>query len=190
MVSHPTSEPSAEAGAAGQPVRLLTPSGSVVHQPPEWQPLLIEALVPLSRWQDASLDRQGVFLPLSVRRVGAEARVVADWPRSGPGRYRLRLSLDGTVHEAIIHVRPTKISSEELFRLVEELQTSLPVNIALALQRGGGHVGLAITAPQAPSLAEELERLRTALLGDNAVPGLESLLRRIARDPHQVLRSN
>ena len=171
-------------------VRIIRPDGSVLLEPPEWEEVLIEVLVPVVRWQDVALDRNGVPLSLSLRQIGGSARVVANWPRSGPGRYRLRAIIDGGVHEIIAHVRSAKLSADDFGHLIEDVQFSLPLAVALALQRAGGLAGIALASPREATLAEELERLRRAVRGTSDVRGLTALLRAIARDPHHMLSAH
>jgi hypothetical protein len=150
--------------------------------------MLVEVQCPSDRWADVSVFRQGVPLLLGVRKIAGRVCLVAEWTRTGPGRYLLRVVLGSTVHDEIVDVRPTKISSADFAGIIEELQSTLPVSIALALQRMGGLVGSARVAPRNPTLAEELERLRTAVSGGPQTSGLSQLLPALSRDPHYVLK--
>lgn len=170
-------------------VRIVGLDGSVLLEPPEWQEVLIEVQVPAARWQDVALDRNGEAVALSLRKIDGSVRVVANWPRSGPGKYRLRAIIDGGVHETVVQVRSAKLSTDDFGRLIEDVQISMPLAVALALQRAGGLAGVALASPHEATLAEELERLRRAIRGTSDLRGLTELLRAIARDPHHMLRA-
>jgi hypothetical protein len=186
MASPPTSE--AREVADGVPFRLLTADGTTAPAPREWEPMLVEVRCAADRWADVTVLRQGVPLSLGVRRIAGRPRLVAEWPRSGPGQYHLRLVVGRAVHDVTVEVRPAKITSSDLAGIIEELQSTLPVSIALALQRMGGLVGTTLVAPRNPTLAEELERMRTAIRGGPQTSGLSQLLPALARDPHYVLK--
>lgn len=74
--------------------------------------------------------------------------------------------------------------------MLEDLEMTLPVAVALALQKGGGLSGVGLPqASRETTLAQELYRLRRAVLGTEARPGLDKVLPEIAKEPHRVLRS-
>ena len=62
------------------------------------------------------------------------------------------------------------------------------LSVALALQRTGGLAGVALFPPGESTLAEEVHRLRRAILGTERRPGLAAVLHELAMDPHRVLR--
>lgn len=170
-------------------LRLLDLSGVPAGSPREWTPMWVEAQIPLGDWESAELVRGESALPLTLRRLAGEVRVLAEWPRSGPGNYELRLRSGRTLSRQTLTVHPEKIDEGSFRRLLEDLETRLPASIAVALQRLGGLAGLELLEPQRSTLAEELLRLRRAVLGTERRPGLAEILPRISRDPHQVLRT-
>lgn len=115
--------------------------------------------------------------------------LVADWPLSGAGHYELQLELDGNLVEASRWtVNPAKLSSVAFRHLLDDLESRLPVTVALALQKLGAATGNRLAQPTGVSSpAEELARLRRAISRTSAGPGLALILREIAQDPHQVL---
>src|SRR5215207_2061662 len=125
MDSHPSSD------VAAPGIRVYGTDETRLSEPVEWRPLLIEVRVPVARWEDVRVDRNGERLPVSLRRFAGRPRVLADWPRSGPGRYRLRVVLDGATTELDLDVRPAKLSADDFARLIDDLQSALPLSIAV-----------------------------------------------------------
>src|SRR5215211_7459097 len=117
MGSPPTSRLRFLATSDGTPA-----DGTSVDAPREWSPALVEVLVPIDRWVEVRLWRQEEELPVYLKRLGGQPRILADWPRSGAGRYRLRLEWLGETEERIVAVGPQKISSESYARLLEDLE--------------------------------------------------------------------
>src|SRR5215207_11198552 len=93
-------------------LRFFTSRGDAQDAPKEWAPALVEIDVPTDQWEKVRLSRQGELLPIYLKRVGGEVRVLADWPRSGTGHYRLQLECPGWVEERTLTIEPTKISPE------------------------------------------------------------------------------
>lgn len=141
------------------------------------------------RWEQVSLTRNDETLPTRIERVAGQPRIVATWPLSGAGRFRLslRYSDEANQDDVVVEVLPEKISRAEFVQLVQDLDTRLPATIAISLQRAGALTGIHLQPPQTGTLAAERLRLRRALLGTGARPGIEMLLPTIARDPHQML---
>ena len=148
----------------------------------------VEAGIEPAAWERAALTRNGEPLELSLRHLAGTTRVVAEWPRSGPGRYALALALDGAVHELSVELYPEKIGAEYFARLLEELETQLPASVAFALQRAGGLAGVAILPPAESALAEEVARLRRAVVGAPGRRGLAWVLEALSPAPHRILR--
>ncbi|HVG44984.1 MAG TPA: hypothetical protein VM890_09645 [Longimicrobium sp.] len=61
MDSPPISEP---------PIRLLNAAGLPCELPREWQPHWVEVDVPPMEWETAELRRNGLPLPVALRRLG------------------------------------------------------------------------------------------------------------------------
>jgi PD-(D/E)XK nuclease superfamily/Domain of unknown function (DUF2357) len=121
--------------------------------------------------------------------IGGSIELVADWPLSGVGHYELQLELgDDLVEVSRWTVNPAKISSAAFKTLLDDLESRLPVTIALAMQKLGAVTGIRLVQPTgASSVAEEIARLRRAITKTSAGPGLALILGEIAQDPHQVL---
>src|SRR4051812_28637883 len=91
--------------------RFLSDDGQAIDAPREWTPELIEVAIPPEQLQRVRLLCQGAQLPLYAQELAGELRVLARWPRSGTGSYRLVLELDDTpVAETTCTLRPQKIS--------------------------------------------------------------------------------
>jgi hypothetical protein len=170
-------------------LRLLDPGGTPIDAAREWAPLWVEVGIPPEDWEAAELWRGTEILPLAVRRVGWAVRVVAEWPRSGTGNYELRLLWRSGVFRLPLTVHPEKLSPASYAQLLEDLETRLPASVALGLQRLGGLSGLELLPPGESTLAEEVHRLRRAIVGTSERRGLAELLPEIARDPHSILAS-
>ncbi len=170
-------------------VRFFTPEGVAQDAPMEWKAGLVEIDVPVDHWEGVRLWRQGEALPIYLKHLGGEVRTLADWPRSGTGRYHLRLECPGWTEELTLTIQPTKISPEAYSRLLEDLETRLPVSVALGLQGAGALSGIDFRPPGEATIAQELVRLRRAVLGTSNRPGLVEVLPELARDPHRILAS-
>ncbi len=181
MASSPTSK-----------LRFLDPSsGALTGVPREWSPALVEILVPHQDWEkgEVRLWRHGEALPVYLKRLNGQVRVLADWPRSGPGHYRLRLELSGGDEAHTFTIQPTKISPEAYAQLLQDLETRLPAAVAIGLQRTGALSGIELQPAGQTTLEEELIKLRRAVLGTLGRPGLTKVLRELAQDPHRVLEA-
>lgn len=134
------------------------------------------------------MHRQGAVLPLYLKHVAGERRLLADWPRSGPGNYRLRLSGAGDIEERTVLLRSRKLGPAAFDTMLHDLSDRLPAQIALALQRTGALAGVHFVPPQENTVAQEVERLRRAVRGVPGRPCLAAVLTELARDPHVMLR--
>ncbi len=168
---------------------FCTDKGESLDRPKEWQRALIEVRLPLDQWSQVKLFRQGRQLDVQRRIIHGQDCIVAEWERSDPGYYQLRLECGSTVEERIVTVLPEKITLDAFTQLLTDLSMELPAAVAVALQRVGAFGNLVFRMPQETTVAEELNRLRRTILGTKERPGLQSLLPKLALDPHQVLRS-
>ena len=150
---------------------------------------MIEVRDAIEGWKEIRLWRQTEQLPVYLKRLGGEVRILADWPRSDPGRYRLRLESPEGAEERVLIIQPRKISSEAHSKLLEDLEVRLPVSVALGLQRAGAMTGVQLLPPGKSTLAQELFRLERAVSGVRGRPGLIDTLPELARDPHVILKS-
>jgi hypothetical protein len=170
---------------------FLTTAGGPLTVPKDWQPALVRIAVPVDRWQEVRVERQGKSLPVVLRMIDATPRIVAEWPRSGPGWYDLTLFVETERLETLrFAVKPEKISEAAFEQLLDDLEMRLPAAIALGLQGVGALTGLKLLSPAMSTRAQELQRLRRAVNGQGGRPGLAQTLVDIASDPHHVLRSN
>ena len=189
----PISEPGAsEASGSATPaprLSFLTMNGQALTAPHEWQPALVCVDAPASDWDRIRLDRHDLPLPVSLRRVGGQPRILADWPRSGVGNYRLTYVCASDRDQATVTVRSEKLTPAATDHLLLDLETELPASIALALQQLGAFAGLHLRPAGETTLAQEFTRLQRAVGGVAGRPGLAALLPQIARDPHQRLQS-
>src|SRR4051794_20592254 len=95
-------------------LRFRTRAGTPIEAPAEWAPAYLE-IVDASPDELSTLEvlRQGVQLPIAARAVDGAIRVVAEWPLSDPGRYRVELIEAGARQEVIEpRIQPAKISPE------------------------------------------------------------------------------
>jgi hypothetical protein len=172
-------------------LRPLDSRGQQLQAPREWTAGLVEVDIAPELWEQAKLECNDRPLPLSLRRLGGEQKVVATWPQAKTGHYELRLSLPETPTERVTWtVQPSKISTSAYLQMLEALELRLPVSIALSLQRLGGLTGLRFKEPAESTLAQELATLRRAVEGSPRRPGLKTILPLVARNPHRVLSSS
>jgi hypothetical protein len=172
-------------------MRVRDLNGEPIDAPREWTPgyLELDELDP-DAWERARVTVNGETLPVSLRRLKGRRRVLAEWPRLGAGRYRVRIDGvgDRASAEHQLELTPAKFADGEFDTLVADLQARLPLSIVLALHRGGAPLaGVETEALQERSWENELELLRRVLDGVTGRPGLPELLRRIAHDPHKAL---
>jgi hypothetical protein len=177
------------ASAPTSRLSFLDVSGGSIDAPQEWARGYIAVDVPLLRWQDVELRRNGEPLEIYIRELAQRARVVADWPLSGTGHYHLELS-DGDVREERrLSVWPRKITPANYFQLLDDLER-LPPAIAVALQHQGALAGIKLPPPEQATLSGELLRLRRAISGTDSRPGLAQVLRSLAAEHYSVLRTS
>ncbi len=169
-------------------LRFLDREGQPLEAPREWARGYVAVDIPPDRWQTVSLLRNGEPLEVYLRPLAGSPRVVAEWPYSGTGHYRLELIEVDSREEHRVTVWPRKISRESYFQLVDDLE-ELPPAIAIAVQRQGALAGIVLPDPAESTLASELLRLRRAIEGSEKRPGLARILRDLALDPYVVLQS-
>jgi hypothetical protein len=169
-------------------IRFLALSGEPIALPLEWAACLIEVDVERSAWESASLSIQGQPAALMLKAVGGRTLVLAEWPRANPGNYHLRLVVGDRVEERAITVLPRKINAEAFEVMLEDLAFRLPGAIALGFQRAGALAGLRLLPPEETTLAQEVVRLRRAVLGGEEA-GLAEILEQVGDRPHSVLRN-
>jgi hypothetical protein len=170
-------------------LRFLNLQGEPIERPRDWQPALVEVVADVASWRDVQLESSACRLEPYVQRLNGHERILAGWPRMGPGAYRIRLVLDREVLPPLdFAIAPAKISGAAFRRLLEDLETHLPAAIAIALQGAGGLTGLKVLPPQLSTRAQELQRLRRAILGHGAHPGLLKILDSVSADPYRLLR--
>ncbi|MCE7875410.1 hypothetical protein DYH09_34295 [bacterium CPR1] len=155
------------------------PDGGTVEAPLEWTPAEIQLPIEPEQLARVTLLRSEVPLPLAVRHRHGRLCLIGEWPRSGPGHYRLNCPQVGS--QWTVTVLPRKISSTALEQMVEDLQFGLLASIGLALQRMGGLVGVKVLPPDRSTLAGELLRL------ERAVGALSEILPEVGREPHGML---
>lgn len=170
-------------------MQFFTVAGDAVDRPQEWEPAVLDLGVPADAWETARCVVNGAALAVTLTRRFGAVRVITEWPRSGPGAYRIEVAADGLRETHTVTIDSAKLGDQGLAALVEELEQRLPASIALGLQRAGGLVRVRIRPPSENTLEQELIRLRRVVTGPGDGPGLVQLLPAIARDPHQMLAS-
>jgi predicted component of viral defense system (DUF524 family) len=139
---------------------------------------------------DLRVDRGDQELAIQARLLDGATRIVAEWPLSGTGNYELSIRRGPDLWHASVRIGPSKLSSDQYEAMLDELETELPTSIAIALQNLGALAGLDIRPPSEMTLAEELRRLRRAVIGTSTRPGLAQVLPEIQREPHRMLERN
>lgn len=156
--------------------------------PVEWEPAWLLLDAPLSAWDSVRVTRNGAPLAVQLRKdQTGTPQVACEWPRSDPGRYRLRIEAGAAVVEREVRVDPGKITTAAFAALLDELNERLPAEVALSLQRAGALTGVELRPPDSTTLAGELSRIRRAIRGSQDRLGLVAILDRVGRDPHRAL---
>ncbi len=155
------------------------PDGEAVEAPLEWTPAEIQLPIEPELLARVTMLRGDVPLSLAVRHRQGRLCVFGDWPRSGPGHYRLSCPQIG--RHWMVTVRSRKISPASLEQMMEDLQFGLLASIGLALQKMGGLFGVKVLPPDRSTLAGEVVRL------ERAVEALTEILPEVGRDPHGML---
>jgi hypothetical protein len=168
---------------------FIASDGTVLSGPSEWSACLLVVDADPGTWQSVELSINGRPQPLSLRSIRSQAQIVAEWPRSGTGGYLLEATGRSWSEQQTVRIGPQKITEPAYAALLDDLQSTLPATIAIALQRGGALAGVDVIEPRQSTLAEELERLRRAIFGTESRAGLIAILQSLAEQPHQVLRS-
>src|SRR5215217_2615082 len=88
--------------AAGPVIGFLHQSGALLDVPDEWSPALIDINVPVDQRQSVRVTRNGIALPTFLKHLAGRERILAEWPRSGVGNYRITLSNDSVVNERTV----------------------------------------------------------------------------------------
>lgn len=167
----------------------FTLAGAPVPEPREWEAAYLTLEMFPGPWESLQVTRNGAALPVTRRHLGGQVRTAVEWPRSGPGIYHLVITgEDGEAAETVtLHSR--KLPPGGFEAMLEDLHVHLPADVAISLKRAGGLAGVRLSDLKPATPEEELARLTRAVHGTQDRPGLASLLRVIARRPHEVLES-
>ncbi len=170
-------------------LRFVDGSGEPAGFPREWEPSTLEICVNPAEWQRGQLRLQGELFASAKATPSWCNTVNVEWPRSGPGNYLIEFEAPSGSASMRFTIRSGKLSSEALSRTVDALESGLPASIAVGLQRLGALQGMRLLPPGQSTLAQEILRLRRAVLGTPERPGLARSLLSISRDPHRISRS-
>lgn len=169
-------------------IRFLDRAGNAIGIPLEWSGAQIEVLVPSEDWSKTTLSLQRRDLPLRLAKAPDRIYMVAEWPQSNPGNYRLDLNYPGGCEQRIVTITPRKISENSFARMLSDLEAAFPAAVAIALQRLGAFAGIDILPPDQTTLAQEVTRLHRAIDGTTTRAGLAAVLEDISKRPHQILQ--
>lgn len=168
-------------------VMFLDLNGEAIDRPREWTEALVEVAAEPQKWESMRLTVNQSDRALTLRRVGSRVRVIAEWPRSNAGSYVIRAELNETSVTRSVTIMPGKLSAESFATLLSDLESRLPAAVAIGLQQAGGLAGLTVLPPEETTVAQELARLRRAVLGSSSRPGLVKVLPDIGCDPYRIL---
>ena len=174
--SHPTSR-----------LTFLGSTGEVVGVPQEWTSSVLKIDVPVDSWESVHVHLQSRELQVFVQRLLGEVHVLVDWPRASAGNYELHLSAENVDERRTITIWPSRIDHSAYDQMLEDLDSHLPVSIALGLQKLGALGGVEILPAGFNTLSQELIRLRRAVVGISGRLGLVCILDQLVDKPHQVL---
>ena len=175
--------------ATSPELRFVDGSGDPADLPREWEPSTLEICVDPSVWRQGQLKLQGETFANAKATPSWRNTVHVEWPRSGPGNYLVELEAPSGAASMRFTIRSEKLSSEALAHMIDALESGLPTSIAVGLQRMGALQGMRLLPPRESTLAQEILRLRRAVLGTPRRPGLARSLLDISRDPHRIFRS-
>jgi hypothetical protein len=170
-------------------LRFVDPYGAAIGVPLEWTPgfLLVDA--ELADFASVHVTVNNRPAEVTVRNLHGKSVVAATWPRAGPGWYDVAVFRGTSVVRHRLRIRPSKMSDAALGEMLEDLEVRLPVALALALRDAGARIGWRHIEPAQQTLASEVARLRRAVHGSLARPGLAKSLESIGSDPHRMLRN-
>lgn len=168
-------------------------SDQPLDDPIEWEPARLKLKFHPDQWEQIKVWRNGNHLNVRLENINGKKLILADWQRSNPGKYQIKVEFNGEIEEQVITVLPRKISPEAFTQMLEDLDTRLPISVAIALQRL--HKNSPLTGIKLSSLKEnhweqEVIRLRRAINGTKKQIGLVEILNRLAQDPHQIFKTN
>lgn len=160
--------------------------------PLEWKKAYIEVITPFKHWESVRICLQDTRLEVLPKEdPETQVRLItAEWPRSGPGRYKLSVFGHDLEEHKDITIRPFKISEESYHHMLESLEVTLPASIALSLQKAGGLEGFKLVDDRESTLEEQMIRLRRVVNGPAPQPGLSGLLSKISNNPHSILTND
>jgi len=171
-------------------LQFLDTTGMPIDGPLEWITCWLALPGEASAWERYQVVLNGRTLPLSLRALSTlGTTLVAEVPRLGPGHYAVRVLHPGSDQTETITVLPRKIGPRAMIRMVEDLQTRLPVSIAVGLQRLGALTTVHLRPPAEVTRAQEIARLRRAVVGTRERAGLLVILADLSLAPHSVLRT-
>ena len=170
-------------------ISFLDLTGTAIVSPTEWKSALIEVDAPLVDWHLVQLTIQDKSASVRIEHRFGRDRLLADWPRSSTGNYGLTLTIGDYSEKRGITIRPQKISEPAYAAMIDDLQRQLPTSIAVGLQKAGGLSGIHLIPPEQGTLAQELVRLRRAIIGvERTRPGLAVILCELAHNHHAVFQ--
>ncbi|MFB2936263.1 DUF2357 domain-containing protein [Aerosakkonemataceae cyanobacterium BLCC-F154] len=172
---------------------FISSSGQPLNAPREWEPAHLELKFPPDQWEQIKVWRNGNHLDPYLKKINGKKHIIADWQRSNPGNYRIKVECNGEIEEQVITVLPRKISPEAFTQMLEDLDTRLPISIAIALQRlhkNSPLAGIQLSSAKENHWEQEVIRLSRAINGTKKQIGLVEILNRLAQDPHQIFKTN
>jgi len=171
-------------------LRFLDWEGNQVSSPAEWSTAFVEVCLPLEEMDSIALFLHGRELNVIRSRQFGTPMLLANWERSNPGNYLLRLQHGTAVYEEKVTIRPQKISFDSFGTMMEDLECRLPATIALSLQQCGGLVGIKTQPPSESTLAQQILWLQRAVYGTEKRTGLLKIMAELADRYHQILKTS
>ena len=155
--------------------------------PTEWVEACILLPFDMAELGQVTVRRNGRPLTVSARSVGETYHMVAEWPRSGPGEYRLEVVGPDCRFEERLQIAPSKLPDSEYRQILTDLEDRLPTLVVLGIQKAGGLAQAERITVEPDTMAQEIRRLRRAIHGESDQPGLVDILPQLQRKHHQVL---
>lgn len=172
-------------------LQFINKSGKIFTELSELEIGFIEIILPESEWKQVKLWRHDRELIVYSKKFKDRYKIVANWPQSDPGYYKLNLKYRGQIiEEKTIIIWPDKIDRDAFALMLADLEAKLPFSIANQLPQTGPLAGVKLIPPGENNSTQEISRLRLVINGSKQRSGLVNILDNLANRPYQILKNS
>jgi predicted component of viral defense system (DUF524 family) len=161
--------------------------GDIIESPEEWEPVTIKLELDLKYWNQYDLFINSEPVDLMIKKLNGDNVIIAEKNRFNAGHYVAKIKFNGTLKYFKFTVLPSKIAQESYIKMLEEIAFSLPVDIAISLNKMNAFSGVDFHFNEDVSLAQEFDRLKQAVVGTDTKIGLVKILQNLSINPHHIL---